>query len=161
MKILKISLFILVFLLGWVLHSSLIQSELNLENPSLTGIIPVERDSPADRLTKDNIQFYPNRVIIDFNGVSGTKYTNTNSMDPTLDEDTIGLEIPVTGDTKLKVGDIVAYEDSQSGNLFVHRIKKVISEGKLYIVGADNIKFFGNEIVSHDRIKYVSIGLLY
>lgn len=160
MEILKISLFILIFLLGWTLHSAFIQSELNLENPSLSGIIPLERDSPGDRLTKDDIQFYPNMVIINYNGISGTKYTDTNSMDPTLDEETIGLEIPVSEVTELKVGDIVAYE-GKSGDLFVHRIKKIINEGKLYIVGADNINFLGNEIVSHDQIKYVSIGLLY
>ena len=160
MKILNIALITLVFLLGWTANSVYSQYNLNFEKPSIIGMVTLSQDSPSNRLSLENLQFYPNRVVITYNGISGTTYADTKSMLPTINKDSIGLEIPVTAETDLNEGDIVAYENSNK-ELLVHRIKNVIEQGKFYIVAGDNTKSFGSEVISRSQIKYVNIGLLY
>lgn len=159
MKILKFILIILVFMLGWVSNSLYSDYNLNFEKPSITGLATLSSPSPSNRLSMDNLQFYPNRVVITYPGISGTTYSDTKSMLPTINKDSIGLEIPVNAETTLDEGDIIAYE--KDSELFVHRVKRVMDGGKFYIVAGDNLKSLGNEIVSRDQIRYVNIGVLY
>src|SRR3989344_7704928 len=123
MKTLNFILIILVFMLGWVSNSLYYDYNLNFEKPSITGLATLSNPSPSNRLSLDNLQFYPNRVVITYPGISGTTYSDTNSMLPVINKDAIGLEIPITDETIISEGDIVAYE--KDSELYVHRVKRV------------------------------------
>ena len=122
---------------------------------------PEELMSPADRITQDQIHIYPDRIVIDIEGASWSKYADTNSMDPFLDIGANGLEIVPESEDDLFIGDIVAYETDQG--LIVHRIVDIeeINGKKYFTLKGDNNSSNDPEKVPFEAIKYVTIGIIY
>ena len=52
-----------------------------------------ELSSPSDWILERQIKVYDDKVIIDLLNPIWAKFTNTNSMDPFLDEDSNAIEI--------------------------------------------------------------------
>jgi hypothetical protein len=116
--------------------------------------------SPADRITEKQIEIRKDRIIIHINDSQLSRYGNTNSMDPLLDEDSNGIEIVPKREDDIKVGDIVTYE--QDGLLIVHRVIEIGEDeyGKYFIVKGDNNKEADAKI-RFNQIRYITIGILY
>src|SRR3989344_1906037 len=105
MRKLLLAVFILGLALGWLLS---IQSEtIFLESP--TGHASKEQPSPADYIQEQELFLTDRQLTIQHANLILTKYTNTNSMDPLLDEHSNGIELPYTGQP-LQIGDIISYD---------------------------------------------------
>lgn len=90
-----------------------------------------EKDSPQDWITQDKILVYENKVVINETNLSWASYSNTNSMDPVLDENANGLYKKINSEEELKVGDIISYVYGNS--TIVHRI---------IFIGQDNFGWY-------------------
>ena len=119
-----------------------------------------EKASPSNWITEDQIRVKPDEIIIKVKGAMISKYANTNSMDPTLDEDSNGIEIPVTSPNQINPGDIITYE--RDGNLIVHRVNHTgyDKEGWYCITKGDN-NFGSDGKIRFKDIRYITIGILY
>lgn len=153
-KVLYISILITFFILGWFLNS--ITLNIHEEKPFLGD---EEKLSPSDRIKEEHLQLFSDKLIINFPELRLASYTNTNSMDPLLDEHTTGLEIMPSSEQDIHAGDIVAY---QSGNdLIVHRVIAIGEDdlGWHAVLKGDNSKEL--EKVRFEQVKYVLVGVLY
>lgn len=148
------SLLVMFFIFGWFLNS--ISLNIHEEKPFLGD---EEKLSPYDRIKESHLQLFSDKLIINFQKIQLAYYTNTNSMDPLLDEHTIGLEITPSSEEDIHVGDIVAYQSDN--DLIVHRVISIDKDnlGWYVIVKGDNSKEL--EKVRFEQIKYILIGVLY
>ncbi|MEK6922639.1 MAG: hypothetical protein AABX08_02460 [Nanoarchaeota archaeon] len=122
-----------------------------------------ELHSPRDRIKEDQIHVFRDRIVIDVEGASWSKYANTNSMDPFIDEGANGIEIMPESEDELYVGDVVAYESQYVQGLTVHRIVEIGNDGtgKYFVLKGDNLDMEDPEKVRFSQIKYVLIGVIY
>jgi len=153
-KALFISLLAMFFILGWFLNS--LSLNIHEEKPFFGD---EERFSPYNRIEEKHLQLFSDKLIINFPKIELASYTNTNSMDPLIDEHSTGLEIIPDLEEDIHVGDVVAY---QSGSdLIAHRVISIREDelGWYAMLKGDNSKSF--EKVRFKQIKYVLIGVLY
>ncbi|MBT3985149.1 hypothetical protein HOD38_00250 [archaeon] len=124
---------------------------------------PNEQFSPSDTLNADQIYIQNGQVIINVEDAILVAYNDTNSMDPIMDIEANGIEIPVTDDTTLEIGDIVSYETSWNETLVSHRIVDISEdeEGTYYTLKGDNNSSEDPGKIRLEQIKYKLIGVLY
>ncbi|MFH1591854.1 MAG: hypothetical protein ABIB47_00600 [Candidatus Woesearchaeota archaeon] len=120
-------------------------------------------ESPRDRVSEEQIRVYSDRIVIKIDGASWTRYANTNSMDPFLDEGANGIEIVPENEDEIYVGDVVAYESKYADGLTVHRVIDVREDeaGRYFVLKGDNLSQEDPENVRFSQIKYVLIGVVY
>ncbi|MDP2922375.1 MAG: hypothetical protein Q8O30_01465 [Candidatus Omnitrophota bacterium] len=155
-KTLYLSALIIFFILGWFLNSVIETISIHQEKPLLGD---KEISSPYNRIKEDDLQLSPDKLVINLPGIALASYTDTNSMDPLLDERTTGIEIIPKTEEEIHVGDIVAYE---SGNdLIPHRVIQTgkDEQGWYAIVKGDNSENL--EKIRFEQIRYVLIGVFY
>ena len=156
-KIIIIALFALI--IGLISGYSL--STINhTEVPfSLTAL---EKPSPHDWIKEEQIHVLNDKIIIEIEGASWASYTDTNSMDPLLDETANGIEITPNSTNDIHIGDIVAYTPTWTNNLVVHRVTEINEDeyGWYAIVKPDN-STNNTEKIRFDQIKFITIGVLY
>jgi len=124
-----------------------------------------EQLSPQNWVKEKDIKVYHDRIEIKLNNPVWARFADTNSMDPTLDFGSNGLEISVTDAELLMPGDIVTYKSKYSDGTIIHRIvfKGTDEKGTYFILKGDNLnkpdpeKVYANE----NRIKNVLIGIIY
>lgn len=149
---------------SWLIAGILV---LILLTTSLSTGIPFngnqELISPSDRIKEDQIFVYNDRIVITIDNAEWTSYTDTNSMDPLIDETANGLELVPKNENELYVGDVVAYEPTWAEGLIVHRIveKNHDENGTYFILRGDNNTTSDPGKVRFKQIKYVLIGVLY
>lgn len=153
-KVLFISLLVIFFILGWFLNS--LQLNIHEEKPFFGD---EERFSPYNRIEEKHLQLFSDKLIINFPKIELAYYTNTNSMDPLIDEHATGLEIIPESEEEIHIGDVVAYQSSN--DLIVHRVVAIGEDelGWYAMLKGDNSKSL--EKVRFEQIKYVLIGVLY
>ena len=141
----------------------LLISIITLVSFTLANQTPEDIISPYDRVRENQIQVLSDKVIINIEGASWSRYEDTNSMDPFLDKGANGIELIPKNENDLHVGDIVAYESKYMQGLIVHRIIdiKENEEGKYFILKGDNNKTEDPEKIKFNQIKYVLIGIIY
>jgi hypothetical protein len=122
----------------------------------------IERTSPADHIAESQIKVYNNKIELDIQNAIWSKFTNTNSMDPFLDEGSNGIEIIPTSESQIEVGDIISYE-SKAGGIIVHRVIKIEQdeEGTYFIVKGDNNPIQDPEQVRFSQVKGIVVGIIY
>ncbi|MFC1741576.1 hypothetical protein ACFL3V_03500 [Nanoarchaeota archaeon] len=122
-----------------------------------------ERLSPSDHVKESQIHVYDNRVVLDVEGATWASFTDTNSMDPFLDESSNSIEMRPENADDIEPGDIISYRSGIAGDLVVHRVisKDVDSDGVFYIVKGDNNPTQDPEKVRFDQIHGVLIGIVY
>lgn len=129
--------------------------------------IPVQEFSveyPHDRIAQSQIRVYDSQIVIDIFNATWAEYTDTGSMRPVLGKGHNGLEMYVYNDTKLYIGDIIAYKSNYVKDTLVsHRIKSIgyDKDGEYFIVKGDNNKYIDPEIVRRNQIVAVIIGVIY
>ena len=90
-----------------------------------------ERSSPGDWTDETDFAITPEGLLYKNKKIILARFEDTNSMDPLLDKNTIGIEIPTTIE-KVNVGDIVVYQ--KDGNKIIHRvIEKGTDEHGTYV----------------------------
>ncbi|MBI4440699.1 signal peptidase I [Candidatus Woesearchaeota archaeon] len=145
-------------LIGWLSHS--LAASLAYEIPYSYTTAP-ERLSPGDRVQEDNIRVYENYAVISGRNLMWARFTNTNSMDPIIDEAANSIETKVTSPEDIQVGDIISY--TYNGSIIIHRVVRVDydAEGWFALVKGDNNPDPDPEKVRFSQIHGVVIGILY
>ncbi len=171
-----IMLAIAVFVLGWLsnaLFTSLATAnaepvsgaELATGASTANSGVPREKPSPADRLKLENVHVTDSMVVID--GVSGRSFetaifTDTNSMDPLIDDGTQAIQIVPLSAADISVGDIISY-DSGAYGIIIHRVVSIgnDSQGWYAIVKGDNNTSSDPVKVRFSMVRRVLVGVLY
>ncbi len=102
-----------------------------------------EVDSPSDWVKEDQIKVYEDKIILELSDVTYASFTNTNSMDPLIDETANGIEIMPNSPEEIQVGDIISYRYQGYFNeesFILHRVISIDEdeEGIYYTVQGDN-----------------------
>lgn len=152
----------MAFIAGMLTSSMLVS---NIEMPfgfALPFNTAAEKVSPSNWISENQIEVFPDKIIIRIENASLSAYADTNSMDPTLDKTANGIEIVPKSPEQIHVGDIVAYSPEGSNSLIVHRVVEVgkDEQGFYFIVKGDNNTATDGKI-RFEQIKYVTIGVIY
>ncbi len=157
-KYMTIALTLTFFVLGWFTNSILNTIQFHQEKPFLGD---QERASPYDRIKDEHLELNKDFLKINFKNLHIAYYSNTNSMDPVLDEDSFGIEWIPESEKDIHIGDIVAYKAGDF--LIVHRVVdiKKDKEGWYALLKGDNSRSDAKEKVRFNQIRYVVLGVLY
>jgi hypothetical protein len=150
--------FALVFLL--IVFSTMIVSLTDKQIPA-SFLGTKEISSPSDWIKEDQIKVYEDKVVLEINNTIWASFTNTNSMDPFLDEDSHALEIIPENENDINIGDIISYQTAYG--VVIHRVieKDVDEKGMYYLVKGDNNLFKDPFKVRFDEIKGVVVAIIY
>ena len=120
-----------------------------------------EIDSPGNWISQDQINVFNDRVVIDLKDATWARFTNTNSMDPIIDEESHAIEILPEDQNQIKVGDIISYK-TEYGTI-IHRIieKGEDKQGTYYRVKGDNNNSKDPFKIRYDDIKGVVVAVIY
>lgn len=131
-------------------------------NPLSLGI-STERPSPSDWISNSQVEVYSDRVILDIQDAEWAIFTNTNSMDPVIDEDSAAIEIVPDTEADLGIGDIVSYESEYAEGTIIHRIiyKGTDDEGTYFIMKGDNNPTSDPGRIRFHQIKRVLVAIIY
>jgi len=123
----------------------------------------IERPSPKQRITKDKVEVYKDKVILDLKDVVWASFTNTNSMDPLLDESSYALETVPKSEDDIQVGDIISYETPLAEGTIIHRVvyKGYDDKGVFFKAKGDNLPNADPGTIRFSQIKRVLIAVLY
>ncbi|MFH1249167.1 MAG: S26 family signal peptidase [archaeon] len=113
-----------------------------------------------ERINTSQIQMEPDRIIINIDNTSISKYGNTSSMIPLINENSKGITVEPKSANDIKMGDIITYEFN--GELIVHRVINIGEDanGWYCIVKGDNTQVSDGKI-RFEQIKSILIGILY
>lgn len=155
-KTLYIALLAWFFLFGFFLNSISETINIHEEKPFFGS---EERFSPYDRITEGNLDLFLDKLVINFPGIQLAHYSDTNSMDPLIDEHSIGLEIIPEAEEDIHIGDVVAYQSGK--DLIVHRVISISKdeEGWCAVLKGDNSEEY--EKIRFEQVRYLLIGVLY
>lgn len=120
-----------------------------------------ENSSPSDWVKENQIKVYPQRVVLDIPGAQWAGFTDTNSMDPFIDETANAIEISPSNPDAIQVGDVIAYRTSYG--VLIHRVieKGVDEEGIFYLVKGDNNRFKDPFKVRFGEVQGVVVAVIY
>ena len=122
-----------------------------------------EQISPSNTIDRSQITITEDNIQISIEDAILVSYNNTNSMDPILDSEANGIEIPITESTELNIGDIVSYQADWNETLVSHRIIDIQEDeqGIFYTLKGDNNSSEDPGKVRIEQIEYKLIGVLY
>ncbi|MBI4016126.1 MAG: signal peptidase I [Candidatus Aenigmarchaeota archaeon] len=117
--------------------------------------------SPKDRVPEDRIHVFPNQVLLDIRGAQWSRFTDTNSMDPVIDNGSNAIQIIPQSADDIQVGDIISY-DSEYGTI-IHRVAEVGNDknGWYAIAKGDNNPTADPFKIRFSQIKRVVVGIVY
>ena len=120
-----------------------------------------ELHSPSDWIKEQQINVYPNQVVIKVNNPVWASFTNTNSMDPFIDETSNAIEIKPKSALDIKVGDVISYQTKYG--VIIHRVVKVDKDNKgiYYSVKGDNNKLTDPIKVRFKDVVGVVVAVIY
>ncbi len=124
----------------------------------------VERLSPSNHISEDQIHVYKDRIVIDLPNAIYAKFGPTNSMEPVLDTEANAIEIKPESAEQVREGDIIAYKNTcTDGGTIIHRVIKQGEDqlGPYWITKGDNLKEADPCKVRLDEIVGVVAVLLY
>lgn len=132
-------------------------------NSLISSVLTGERPGPADRITEDQIKVYDDKVVIEIQHAKWAGFTDTNSMDPLLDEDSNAIQIIPQSEDEIQIGDIISYESEYLGGTLIHRVIYIGEDenGKYFIAKGDNNPDPDPEKIRFSQIKRVLVGIIY
>lgn len=150
---LVIFVFLIGFIVSWVLNSAILVSG---------SIVSQDQLSPRDRITESQIQIFDDRVVLNVAGARWARFTDTNSMDPSLDIGANALQLIPQEPNDVSVGDIVSYM-SEDNQRIIHRVvyKGADKEGIYFIVKGDNNRVSDPGKIRFEQIDRVLFAIIY
>jgi signal peptidase I len=126
-----------------------------------TAFTSEERFSPKDRISKDQINVYSNKVVLDIEKPMWAGFADTNSMDPFIDAGANSIEIKPSSASDISEGDVISYYYQE--DIVVHRVIMVgeDAEGIFYIVKGDNNSRPDPEKVRFEQVHGVLVAVIY
>ena len=158
----QIIVVLLAFMLGLIFNDA--YSELSsLERPLSLFQEGIEKYSPSDWIKEDQIKVYNDRVIIDLKDAEWASFTDTNSMDPVLDETANAIEIIPKSTEDIHVGDIISYNSDYADGTIIHRVIKIGKDNKGWycIVKGDNNQNPDPGKIRFSQIKRILVAIIY
>lgn len=169
---------IVIFIVGWfsstAVSSIVNQSETTSEQPSNEftvldmvtqglGATPKDRMSPFDRIEESQIHVYNDKIVIDLEGAEWASFTDTNSMDPVIDQGSNAIQIVPKSEDEIHIGDIVSYKHPDADGTIIHRVIKIgyDSVGWYAIMKGDNLVADDPGKVRFDQVKRVLVAVIY
>ena len=154
---------ILVFAIGFISCVFIFSlfSYFSIEKPLGIDILSYKNNvAPSDFIKESQIQVYEDKIVINLNGSSLSRYADTGSMKPILDENSNGIRIMPENENQINVGDIITFK--QGSDLIVHRVieKGFDSQGTYFITKGDNNSISDGKI-RFSQIRYKTIGILW
>lgn len=124
------------------------------------GFNTADIEAPGNWIKKGQIQVYDDKVVINVNGASMSRYAPTGSMLPLLDEYSNGIRIVPENEGDIEIGDIITFEKDDM--LVVHRVvdKGTDEQGTYFITKGDNSPISDGKVRFKD-IRYVTIAIVY
>jgi hypothetical protein len=124
---------------------------------------PKEVASPHDRIKEEQIHVYNDKIVIDLNNAEWASFTDTNSMDPVIDEGANAIEVVPKSYNEIHVGDIVSYKSSYVEGTIIHRVKSVgyDPDGWYAIMQGDNNPTEDPEKVRFEQVKRIVVAIIY
>ncbi|USN45594.1 MAG: signal peptidase I [Candidatus Woesearchaeota archaeon] len=122
---------------------------------------PQEQFSPSDVLSEDQISVLEDRVVIHVDNPTWARFTDSNSMDPTLDIGTNAIQIIPNCPEDISVGDIITY--NRNNDHIIHRVigKGEDNQGPYFIAKGDNNPTSDSGRIRCDEIERKTIALIY
>jgi hypothetical protein len=119
--------------------------------------------SPFNRIGKDDVKVYSDRVVIYVNKAFTAGFTESKSMYPFINEDVYALEIRPNNRSELKVGDVIGFESKAFNTTIIHRIIEIGSDeqGWYALTKGDNNPATDPGKVRFEDIRGVLVGLIY
>ena len=165
-KIIKISI---IFLLGFICANLVsfyfvygLEMPFSFNNFSFTSVD--NGSAPFDFVDESQIKIYDDKIVINIDGASLSRYAPTGSMKPLLDENSNGIRIVPESEEDIHIGDIITFEQNISGQDYsiVHRVINTgtDSDGTYFITKGDNNTIKDGKIRFKD-IRYKTIGILW
>lgn len=176
------ALFVLIFLLGALSASvvyevSFVKQAINAqpnipEVPAqsvvqtvsdLTTGKALDRISPGDHVKESQIKVYNDKIELEIPNAIWSRFTNTHSMDPFLDDGSNGIEIVPQSENDIKVGDIISYQATWTDGVIIHRVISIGKDdnGTYFIIKGDNNPVQDPEKVRFNQIKGILVGIIY
>nr|MCK4930099.1 signal peptidase I [Nanoarchaeota archaeon] len=119
--------------------------------------------SPIDRIREDQILVTNEKIVINLKDAEWASFTDTNSMDPVIDEGAHAIEVIPTSEDQIQVGDIVAYESEYAEGTIIHRVvyKGEDEQGTYFVLKGDNNPTSDPGKVRFEQIKRVVVAIIY
>ncbi|MFT4344034.1 MAG: signal peptidase I [Candidatus Woesearchaeota archaeon] len=119
---------LIAFSLGWLLSDVYIA--LDWERPSIVGyaiagsndIQTIDRLSPSDIISQEQIRVYSDRVVIYIDNPRWATFTDTKSMDPVIDSGAFALQIVPERPEQIHEGDIISFRTPYADGVIIHRV---------------------------------------
>tara|TARA_Y100000034_G_scaffold107716_1_gene137535 strand:+ start:3149 stop:3604 length:456 start_codon:yes stop_codon:yes gene_type:complete len=120
-----------------------------------------ELSSPSDWIKEEQIKVFKDKVILDIPGATWARFTNTNSMDPFIDETSNAIEVKPASAKSINVGDVISYQTSYG--ILIHRVieKNYDQDGIYFLVKGDNNTLRDPFKVRFEDIKGVVVAVVY
>ena len=134
--------------------------EIEKGSQSLAGIdIP----SPSERIFRDKISVFDNEVVIKVENPQWAIFTDTNSMDPIIDDTSKAIEVMPKSTDDVNVGDIVAYRSKYKDGVIAHRVVETgyDSSGWYAKMKGDNNEYVDPGKIRFDQIERVVVAIIY
>ncbi len=164
-KIMLFAMMMSVFLAGWFFNTAYasLQASGNAQFPFSFNDSVVPKAGPKDHIGEDHIRVYKKAAVLDIENLTWARFTDTHSMEPTLNKDSNGLEVKPQSEKDIAVGDIISYYSDYADGLIIHR---VISQGYdkngwYVIVKGDNLNEPDPGKIRFSQIHGVLVGIIY
>ena len=117
--------------------------------------------SPADKLTEEEVKVYADKTVIERENIIWAKIKDTHSMEPTLNENSISLELKPSSESDIVDGDIISF--AQEGLVIIHRVIETgfDDNGWFARTKGDNNPDVDPWKVRFNSVKGVVVGILY
>ena len=153
---------LIMFIIGWFSNDiySFI-TDMNKESPF--SLSSNEVKSPSDWIDENQVKIRNKEVTIIISNATWAKFTDTNSMDPVIDESSHAIKLIPEKPSQLSKGDIISYKSDQLGAVIIHRIIdiNIDDKGIYFITKGDNNKAADPEKVRFNQITGVVVAILY
>ncbi|MBT4351648.1 hypothetical protein HOD20_03910 [archaeon] len=122
-----------------------------------------EKASPQDWIPEDKIHVYKDKVIIDIDDPQWSTFTDTNSMDPVIDQGANAIQVVPKSPSQIDVGDIISYTSKYTTGTIIHRVVEIgeDKDGWYAVMKGDNNSQKDPGKVRFDQILRVVVGIIY
>ena len=129
----------------------------------ILGLNNEEKASPYDRISENKILVENDKVIINIENPQWSRFTDTNSMDPVIDQGANAIQIVPNSYEEVHVGDIVSYESEYSEGIIIHRVIETgyDDEGWYCLLKGDNNSRVDPGKIRFSQIQRIVIAIIY
>jgi signal peptidase I len=122
-----------------------------------------ERISPYDWIGEENIKVESSKVCFNVPNAQWSRFTDSNSMDPVIDDGANAIQIVPKDVTEIHIGDIVSYESEYAEGIIIHRVFEIgyDEKGWYALVKGDNNTRIDPGKIRFSQIRRVVVAIIY